>query len=47
MEELAEASGGFHYEIPCIIGKRVPRVYVRNGEVVGTQTCEKYELEGF
>lgn len=29
MEELAEWSGGFHYEIPCVLGKRVPRVYVR------------------
>lgn len=47
MEELAESCGGFHYEIPCIIGKRVPRVYVKNGEVVGTQTCEMYEFEGF
>ena len=26
MEEIAEISGGFHYEIPCLIGKRVPRV---------------------
>lgn len=47
MDELVEFCGGFHYEIPCIIGKRVPRVYVRNGEVVGTQTCEACELEGF
>lgn len=27
MEELAEVSGGFHYELPCLIGKRVPRIY--------------------
>ncbi len=35
MEELAEWSGGFHYEIPCVLGKRVPRVYVRDGKIVG------------
>lgn len=27
MEELARVSGGFHYELPCLIGKRVPRIY--------------------
>lgn len=27
MEELADVSGGFHYELPCLIGKRVPRLY--------------------
>ena len=47
MDELVESCGGFHYEIPCVIGKRVPRVYVKHGEVVGTQTCEEYEIEGF
>ena len=47
MDELAESCGGFHYEIPCVIGKRVPRVYVKNEEVIGTQSCEEYELEGF
>jgi alanine racemase len=34
MEELAALSGGFHYEIPCVIGKRVPRVYSRHGRDV-------------
>lgn len=29
MEELADWCGGFHYELPCLIGKRVPRIYVR------------------
>lgn len=47
MEELAESCGGFHYEIPCLIGKRVPRVFVKGEEIVGTQTCEEYEYEGF
>ncbi len=47
MEELAESCGGFHYEIPCVIGKRVPRVFVKDGIVVGTQSCEDYTYEGF
>ncbi len=37
VEDLADIGGGFHYEIVCDIGKRVPRVYYRNGNVVGTK----------
>ena len=37
MEQLAELGGGFRYEIPCVLGKRVPRVYLLNGEMVGTK----------
>lgn len=37
VEDLANIGGGFHYEIVCDIGKRVPRVYYRNGQVVGTK----------
>ena len=47
MEELAEISGGFHYEIPCQIGKRVPRRYVKNGKEVGGMMCRDEEYEGF
>lgn len=39
MEKLAELCGGFHYEMVCDIGKRVPRVYYRGGQVVGTMDC--------
>ena len=46
MEELAEISGGFHYEIPCLIGKRVPRRYVKNGKEVGGMMCRDEEYEG-
>ncbi|MDO4296281.1 MAG: alanine racemase [bacterium] len=38
MEELAERSGGFHYELCCGVGKRVPRRYWENGRLVGVQT---------
>lgn len=47
MAELAASCGGFHYEIPCVIGKRVPRVFVSGGRIVGTQSCEDSEYEGF
>lgn len=47
MEELAASCGGFHYEIPCMIGKRVPRVFVSRGRIIGTQFCEDSEYEGF
>jgi len=33
VEELGELSGRFNYEFICDLGKRIPRVYVRNGEV--------------
>ena len=47
MEEIALKSGGFHYELPCLIGKRVPRLYVYQGRTIGTFTCEDGEYEGF
>ena len=36
-EELAERSGGFHYELLCNVGKRVPRVYISGGKIAGTK----------
>ncbi len=37
VEELCSLFDGFHYEFVCDIGKRVPRVFYRHGEIVGTQ----------
>ena len=37
MEEVGERSGRFNYEFVCDLGKRIPRVYVHGGEVVGTK----------
>lgn len=34
MEELGELSGRFNYELVCDLGKRIPRVYYKDGEVV-------------
>ena len=35
VEELARKGEGFHYEILCCIGKRVPRIYLADGKVCG------------
>lgn len=34
VDELAKNIGTINYEIVCLIGKRVPRVYFENGEIV-------------
>lgn len=33
MEELGALSGRFNYEFACNLGQRIPRVYIKNGEV--------------
>lgn len=33
VEELSELSGRFNYEFICDLGKRIPRVFVKNGNV--------------
>ena len=47
MDELAEKSGGFHYEMICDIGKRIPRVYLKDGKVVGTKDYFDDVFKGF
>lgn len=37
MEEVGARSGRFNYEFVCDLGKRIPRVYVHKGKVVGTK----------
>ena len=34
VEELAELAGTISYELTCAVSKRVPRVYLQNGEEV-------------
>lgn len=34
VEELSDLSGRFNYEFVCCLSKRIPREYLRNGEVV-------------
>ena len=37
VEEVAELAGSFHYEFVCDVGKRVPRVYFRDGTMVAAK----------
>lgn len=37
LEELGEISGRFNYEFACNLGQRIPRVYIKNGEVMDTK----------
>ena len=39
IEEISEMAYSFNYEFVCDIGKRVPRVYYKNGKAVGTKDC--------
>ncbi len=34
IEEIADIMGTINYEILCVIGKRVPRVYIKGGKVI-------------
>ena len=47
VEELAGRGGGFHYEIICDIGKRVPRVYYEEGKAIGSKDYFDDAYEGF
>lgn len=37
MEDVSEWSGMLNYELACIIGKRVPRVYTKHNEILYTR----------
>ena len=37
MEYLGDLSGRFNYELACDLSKRIPRVYLKAGEVVATK----------
>ena len=33
VEEVSALAGSFNYEFVCDVGRRVPRAYIRNGQV--------------
>ena len=37
MEEVGGLSGRFNYEFACDLGKRIPRVYIHGGRIIGTR----------
>ena len=47
VETLGDISGRFNYEFVCDLGKRVPRVFVKDGKIVGTKDYfeDDYEVE--
>ena len=47
IDEIAARSGGFNYELMCLITKRVPRVYIRDGRPVGAKDWNRDIYEDF
>lgn len=39
IEELSRLSGRFNYEFVCCLGKRIPRVYIKDGKISGQSDC--------
>ena len=37
MEELGEISGRFNYEFACGLGRRIPRVYLKGGQIISVK----------
>ncbi|MDD6811665.1 MAG: alanine racemase [Lachnospiraceae bacterium] len=37
MEQLGTLSGRFNYELACDLGKRIPRVYIKNNQIISTK----------
>ena len=46
IDDLAVLAGTFNYEFVCDLGKRIPRVYLRNGKILGTKDYynDDYEI---
>lgn len=38
LDEVAEQMGTIHYETTCLIGKRIPRVFIKNGVIQGVKS---------
>lgn len=39
IEDISDPDARFNYETVCLINKRVPRVYVKNGEIIKIEDC--------
>ena len=46
IDDLAVLAGTFNYEFVCDLGKRIPRVYIKDNKVVGTKDYfdDDYEI---
>lgn len=36
VESIAEKLGTINYEISCMVGRRVPRIYIKDGKIEGS-----------
>lgn len=43
VDEIASLCNTINYEIVCLVGKRVPRVYLKDGEIIGVTKYEGKE----
>ena len=43
-DDIANWIGTINYEVTCIVGKRVARVYLKNNEIVSTHTLLDKEM---
>jgi alanine racemase len=43
-EEIAEKIGTISYEVLCMVGKRIPRVYLRCGKTVAGEVYVRSEM---
>lgn len=44
-DDIAQMTGTINYELVCLVGKRVPRVYKRHGKNVGIMDCIRSSSE--
>lgn len=44
-DDIAKMTGTINYELVCLVGKRVPRVYMRHGKNVGIMDCIRSAAE--
>ncbi len=40
-DDIAKLTGTINYEVVCLVGKRVPRVYLKDGKNIGIMDCLK------
>ena len=37
MEQIGDLSGRFNYEFACDLGKRIPRIFIKDNKIVSTK----------
>ena len=47
MESLGDLADRFNYELACVIGKRVPRIYYKDGKIIDNYKIDEGKLKEF